>query len=166
MIDITLAQQPVDLDGFETTNNIKPCLFLGFVIKNEYDNRRFKIHSKYKPRKFLHIINEQDFIPLYGIILTPSCIIKKILDIMINQEKLYNISLPVYENVLSQFSLTCVDCYSYFTTHLYPVNIDLLKNVTTDDLREDSKIFQHILSLDDNSFDFQQFGDLKIFLLT
>ena len=51
MIDITLIDEPVNLKEYKVENVNGPTLFLGFVIKNEYDNIRLSISEKYNPKK-------------------------------------------------------------------------------------------------------------------
>ena len=49
MIDITLVDKPVNIENYQPFDRNRPCLFLGFAIKNEYDNQRLKIflYKKY-----------------------------------------------------------------------------------------------------------------------
>ena len=94
MIDIEYTSKQVDTTSF-TDNPPRPVLFLGFVIKNEYDNLRIKLNEKYNPKKFIIFINDgkgtpSGMIPLYGIALTPNDNIKKLIH-----------SLPVNIPVLS-----------------------------------------------------------------
>ena len=73
MIDITLTECAVNTKEFKAFDQKLPTLFLGFAIKNEYDNQRLEICEKYKPKKRLFIFekNKKDpeefsVLPLYG----------------------------------------------------------------------------------------------------
>ena len=70
MIDVSLVEEPVSTDNFSYQIPLVPSVFLGFILKNEYDNKRLHINEKYKPKKFIKIykINgEMKMLPLYGI---------------------------------------------------------------------------------------------------
>ena len=52
MIDVSLVEAPVSIDEFIYETPIKPSIFLGFILKNEYDNKRLHINDKFNPKKF------------------------------------------------------------------------------------------------------------------
>lgn len=167
MINFNLADNPVNCDKFDVELPLRPSLFLGFILKNEYDNQRLEINEKYKPRKFLRICEENkklDVVPLYGLCLELNEEGKKITKILTRQEKI-NMNLVIYENILSQFNLTCDDCYGYFRKGLYPIDFNKFRYLTDNEASKDKKILQHMLSLDDNKFDFQKFGSIISLLL-
>ena len=45
MIDVSLVDVPVSMDDFSYETPLQPSIFLGFIIKNEYDNKRLKINE-------------------------------------------------------------------------------------------------------------------------
>ena len=75
-------------------------------------------------------------------------------------------NLAIYKNLLSQFGFDCKETYSFFSPGTYPVDFNNLKSVCTDEFNTDKKIFQHLLNLDENIFEFQKFSSLKLFILT
>lgn len=174
MIDFSLVNEEVDIDKFDPVDNL-PCLFLGFAIRNEYDNKRIVLNPIYKPKNVLHPILVSpsspkgkpvlSVLPLKGIILTPNDSIKKLTALIISQEKM-GITLQTYQNILSQFNFTCGETYSFFHPGLYPIDYTNLKTVATDPFNADKKIFQHLLGLDEKTFEFQRFSALKLFILT
>ena len=170
MIDIEYTSKQVDTTSF-TDNPPRPVLFLGFVIKNEYDNLRIKLNEKYNPKKFIIFINDgkgtpSGMIPLYGIALTPNDNIKKLMQTLHSQEEQGVMNLEVYEKLISQFDLQCKETYGYFQQGVYPIDFTNLKSVCDDTFNSDKKIFQHLLDLDEKVFDFQRFASLKLFILT
>jgi hypothetical protein len=46
MVNITLVEEPVNIDKFTEFGEKLPTLFLGFAIKNEYDHQRLEIKKK------------------------------------------------------------------------------------------------------------------------
>ena len=170
MIDIEHTFKPVDVTSF-TDNPIRPVLFLGFVMKNEYDNLRIKLNEKYNPKKFITFITDSKgvptgMIPFYGITLTPNNNIKKLMQTLKSQEKQGLMNLVVYENLISQFNLQCKETYGYYQQGVYPIDFTNLKSICDDTFNSDKKIFQHLLDIDEKVFDFQRFASLKLFILT
>jgi len=167
MISIDLVSEPVDTKEFHLTYTKGKCnfaLFLGFVIKNEYDNRRLKISERYTPVRLLHTIEKDILIPLYGTFLTPNKNIKQLYTVIEDQQQ-NTLNLLTYKNILSQFNLTCDNTYSWFNKCMFPIDFNNLKSVCDDEFNTDKKIFQHILNIDENHFDFQTFASLKLFIL-
>lgn len=169
MIDIKFIEQDVSISSFTLLDNSSyPILFLGFIIRNEYDNLRIKLNEKYVPISLIHRIKtpENDRgVCLKGIILKPNNTIKQLFTALQSQENLM-MNIVTYENLLSQYSLACKETYSHFTKGLYPIDFNNLKSVCDNDFNTDKKIFQHLLNLDEKSFDFQKFSSLKLFILT
>jgi hypothetical protein len=170
MISIDLVDVPVNVQEFKSfSKENEYILFLGFFIKNEYDNRRLKINYKFNPQKFLYqgsIQTPETLIPLYGVILNPNINIQKLFKTIESQEKI-GITLPLYKNILAQHNLTCDDTYGYFNSdiQLYPIDFLNLKMVCNDIFNIDKKIFQHLLDIEENHFDFQKFASLKLLIL-
>jgi hypothetical protein len=168
MIDIDLVNEQVNLnDWIILPDNLYPVLFLGFIIENEYDNVRIQINQKYNPVSFIHKLknNVKLGTGLKGVILKPNDNVKKLMHLVREQEK-SNLNLVTYENLLNQFNFGCKETYKYFCSGMYPIDFNNLKSVCVDDFNMDKKIFQHLLNLDDKSFDFQKFSSLKLFILT
>jgi len=161
MIDIELTVKPVEIDDYKALDrNCFPILFLGFIIKNEYDNKRIILNKTFNPVKILH--KQKAF---KGIILTANSNVASLINTIRKQEKIH-ITLPLYENILTQYGFTCRETYGSFSENIYPIDFDNLKKVSDDTFNTDKKIFQHLLCLDEKVFDFQKFAALKLFILT
>jgi hypothetical protein len=168
MIDIDLVNLQVNLkDWIMLPDNCYPVLFLGFIIENEYDNVRIQLNKKYTPVNIIHKLKNDVKLGmgLKGVILKPNDNVKKLMSLIKEQEK-NKINLVTYENLLNQFNFECKDTYKYFCAGMYPLDFNNLKSVCIDDFNTDKKIFQHLLNLDEKSFDFQKFSSLKLFILT
>ena len=71
MIDIALVEEPVDIKKYKLVHINKPTAFLGFIIRNQYDDKRLSIDKKYNPLKFSIGYRHKDdinILPLYGIL--------------------------------------------------------------------------------------------------
>tara|TARA_R110002020_G_scaffold284342_2_gene499956 strand:- start:1997 stop:2506 length:510 start_codon:yes stop_codon:yes gene_type:complete len=168
MIDVALIDTPVNCDDFENIIPREPCVFIGFILKNEYDNQRLKINEKFIPRKFLKVFKTDkklEIAPLYGVCLELNETGQKLRKLIKKQEVVKNINLVVYENILSQFELTCHDCYGYFKNGIYPIDFNKFRYLTDDKISEDKKILQHMLNLNESKFDFQKFGSIISLLI-
>ena len=169
MIDIKFVEQDVNVANYTLLDNSSyPILFLGFIIKNEYDNLRICINEKYSPINLIHRIKASENgigICMKGICLTPNNTIKQLLSALKSQETLV-MNVAVYENLLNQYGLACKETYSLFSKGVYPIDFNNLKSVCDNEFNLDKKIFQHMLNLDEKSFDFQKFSSLKLFVLT
>jgi hypothetical protein len=167
MIDIEQINKPVDIKDFISLSSTDcPALFLGYVIKNQYDNLRINLNEKYKPMNLIHLTKDKKEVSFFkGIKLQPNNNIKGLFNIIKKQENL-TMNLVIYENILSQFNLACKETYAYFTPGVYPIDFNNLKSVCDDSFNTDKKIFQHLLMIDEKVFDFQKFSSLKLFILT
>ena len=105
-------------------------------------------------------------LPLKGVLLKPNASMVKVINAIVNQEKTGNIGLVTYENLISQYNLSCKNTYKHFQKGVYPIDFNNLKSICNDSFNEDKKIFQHLLNLKEDVFDFQKFASLKLFILS
>ena len=172
MIDIALTDIPVNTKEFEEFDQKLPILFLGFAIKNEYDNQRLHICEKYNPKKSIFVFEKQNIdgyqysvLPLYGIFLELNSQGKNISKTLLAEELSGNMNINRYEKILSEFNVSCNDSYSYLNRRIYPIDFIHFKEITDNSLKYDNKILQHLLSIDEHKFDFQKFGSFKLLIL-
>lgn len=171
MIDIALVEQPVDTSSFTMFSGDRPCLFLGFAVKNEYDNQRLHISEEFKPKKQLYAFKKEDngkvqysMIPLYGLFLELSESGMAIAKTLISQDK-NQMHLNLYEDILGEYNFSCNDSYSYLNKGIYPFDFKHFTELTDNEIANDGKILQHMLTIDENKFDFQKFGAFKLLIL-
>ena len=142
-INISLVESPVDITKFTEFQSELPTLFLGFAIKNEYDNQRLQINEKYNPSKQLFLFEKKkddyNLLPLYGIFFKLNESGKKLASILLGED---------LENKLS-----------------FPIDFKHLNSLSNDELAKDPKILQHLLCIDENKFDFHKFGAFKLLIL-
>jgi len=169
MIDISLSEQPVDLSKFEVFEEKIPCLFLGYAIKNEYDNQRLHINKKHSPKRYTYVFTKKDdtmgILPLYGLFLQLNQTGLQLIKILNSQESKGNLNINLYSTIISGFGLSCNDSYSYLNKKIYPFDLQHFKNLTTSELKTNNKIFQDLIDISEEDFDFQKFGSLKLLIL-
>tara|TARA_R100000278_G_C5418714_1_gene145791 strand:- start:147 stop:665 length:519 start_codon:yes stop_codon:yes gene_type:complete len=168
-IDITLATVDCNLSDFSEFKTKLPTLFLGFVIKNEYDNQRLTLSEKYSPSKQLFLFERPDktcsLLPLYGIFLNLNDIGVKLSSVLLQQDLEGKMDLKNYQKLLYEYRVSCNDYYSYLNKRVYPIDFNCLDKITNDEISKDKKILQHLLCLDENKFDFHKFGAFKLLIL-
>lgn len=170
MIDIKLVEEPVDVDKFSFLEEDIPTLFLGFAIKNEYDHQRLAINEEFTPKKVLFTFKDPEgdykVIPLYGIFLSLNKVGRKLANTLEKQSKDKKLEIKMYEKILEQYNLTCKDSYSYLNKQIFPIDFKEFSKLTDNPITNDKKILQHLLKLDEDEFNFQQFGSFKLLILT
>lgn len=172
MIDINLADEEVNLSEYKPFNEKLPTLFLGFAIKNEYDNRRLKINESYRPIKTMFLFERRNMepdsfniLPLYGLFLNLNKKGKKLAATLLSQDLNHIMGYRQYETILEEFDITCHNSYSYLNKRIYPIDFKHLDKISSDSIVQDKKILQHLLELDEHEFDFQKFGSFKLLIL-
>tara|TARA_R110002153_G_scaffold23408_2_gene75959 strand:- start:795 stop:1325 length:531 start_codon:yes stop_codon:yes gene_type:complete len=175
MINIALTDQPVNTDSFNAYDQKLPTLFLGFAIKNEYDNQRLEICEEYNPKRVLFVFenkagvskkdNEFSVLPLYGLFIDLNHHGENLAKTLLSTDLTDKLDINQYEKILSEFNFSCNDSYSYFNKRIYPIDFTHFKELTDNSLKEDTKILQHLLNLDEHKFDFQKFGSFKLLIL-
>jgi|TARA_E500000318_G_C3491945_1_gene184756 hypothetical protein len=169
MIDISLIEEPVNLNDYKSYDEGMPKLFLGYVIKNEYDNQRLQLNDKLNPKKRSYVYKDKlglNVLPLYGLFFNLNETGISISNALVRQKNADNINLVVYENILEQYDFSCNDCYGYFDKNIFPVDFKYFDKLTDDNIALDKKILQKLLSLNENKFDFQKFGSIITLILT
>ena len=175
MINIALTDQPVNTDRYNAYDEKLPTLFLGFAIKNEYDNQRLEICEKYNPKRLLFVFEnnenssnsteEYNVLPLYGLFMDLNQQGENLAKTLLSTDLTGKLDINQYEKILSEFNFSCNGSYSYFNKRIYPIDFTHFKELTDNSLKEDTKILQHLLNLDEHKFDFQKFGSFKLLIL-
>lgn len=134
MIDEDLLNRPISTNKYKIYDiDCLPKLHLGFVIKNKFDETRVKIKSKYKPQYIAHFTKSSKLEPvyMYGIEINPKLKFKSLLEII--NEKMYLENFVNYDKfkqtyriMLSEYGLSCHNCYGYLSDGIYPIDIEHL----------------------------------------
>lgn len=179
MIDISLIDCPVDVVEYtEVFPHDLPCLFLGLIIKNEYDNQRLKLNKEFNPQKRLLVFKKlKDFssteekyeiMPLYGLFLPLNELGTSLCKTLRDQDNIKSINKGSYELILNEFNVTCNDSFLHLNKKIYPVDLKYFKTLTNyyaDKEKEINILYGHLLCLEKEKFDFQQFGSFKLLIL-
>lgn len=170
--NISLIDQSVDTSKFTEFKTVLPTLFLGFAIKNEYDNQRLKINEDYEPTKQLFLFEREEgefsLLPLYGIFLNLNELGRKLASAILTSDlnnKDNRLPIKTYEKILYEYKVSCFDSYSYLNKRIYPLDFKHLETLSDDYPAKDKKILQHLLNLEEDKFDFHKFGALKLLIL-
>ena len=170
MLDTNLVNKVVDLKDYRVARPDElPCLFLGFLINNEYDNQRLKLNEEYNPIKMQYAYESEGrwlLCGLYGLFLPLNKLGKEIHKRLLEQGKQQGMDLETYKDFISKYNLSCDNCEYVFNKRVFPVDFKHFKKLTDNEIVEDKKILQHLLSMDENEFAFEQFGAFKVIMLS
>jgi len=167
-INVDLATEPLTpVDCNQIADKNYPFCLLGFQLKNAYDQSRLKFKKHYRILDYVHFLPDSSATPSFfrGIAFKPTQAVNS----LFKQLEAFNVSLaelPVrkYEHVLSEYRLTCKDCYGALQKGVYPVDGECI-----------SLLSQSPIDLNDlysNAFDtdsvplFQSCGYFTIYILS
>lgn len=163
LVDVDLVNEPVDLSDFELIKgNQYPLALCGFILKNKYDQDRLKIRSIYKPKKYIHFLDNSTTPKIfYGIPikLIDSNILSKFNSFEVS---ITNLVREDYSEFLSSLGLSCSECFGELYKGVYPVDNACISKLT----KQFSSIEDLYSTLEHNSPPFQSFGYFTIFILT
>ena len=137
-VQLSLTTEPVAVkDYVDYSPNALPRVVLGFKIKNKFDESRTIIKSKYRPKRILHFrwTSQLEPVFLHGVELTCKPRFASLLTSLksnriIWESDTYNDCLSNYRATLSDYGLSCDDCFSYFSDGMYPVDVKHLNNIS------------------------------------
>ena len=168
LIDVDLEQEPLDIKNFlKISLSDYPYCLIGFQLKSLYDQKRISLKLKYKAQDYIHILPEAKLTPSFfrGIRLS----LKPSFLPLVERLRQLNTSLTnsvkelTYKNILSEYNLSCDDCYAFLRKGVYPVDGKHLQliadtDLTLDELYEDAFNTKQVPV-------FQSYSSFTIFLL-
>ena len=127
-----MIDQPVSTQRYTIYDiNVLPKVVLCISVKNQYDENRLSIKSKYKPKYISHFQTVNDILQpsyYYGIELD---IKDEYLSMIGNVSK--DGHLQEYTKLLSLYNLTCDTCYGYYNDSTWPIDLCHLQQITVRD---------------------------------
>lgn len=173
MIDTNLVNAAVsDYNQYRSAQPGElPALFLGFVMTNEYDNRRLKLNEKYNPVKLMYLHEDIDksimgVMLLYGLLLPLNELGSEMHKKLLERDNDKGMDTDAYKDIIGQYNLSCNNSSYCLRKRIYPVDFKYFKKLTDDEIIEDEKILQHLLGIDDNKYAVEEFGAFKVVILT
>jgi hypothetical protein len=146
-VGLDLIEQPVTIKKYKIYDiRSLPKIILGLRIKNKFDEKRLTIKRKYKPELISHFKTDSQLEPVYlhGIEIIPKAKYTSLLQILtkhiicdstIHRE----VNIKTYNDILSEFGLTCDTNYNYLSDGIYPIDIQHLDNISENDMSEEIK---------------------------
>ncbi len=132
LLNTDLIDLPVTTKDYHIYDVDKlPVVFLGIRVKNKFDENRIQIKNKYNPRLVTHFkLGYKDLEPtyLYGVQVNVKAEYKQLID-QLNYTHL-PLSREDYSDMLSEYNLTCNDCYIYLCDGIYPLDIKHLDTIS------------------------------------
>ena len=136
-VDVTEKTVPVEYENFKLiTANKYPLCFLGFEIKNLFDQKYLTINKKFKPKDIIHFTKLPSVTPVFlrGTVFTPnSKLISLIEDLTEYRETNFKaITKNSYIRYIQKYKLKCDHTLGCLQDGTYPIDSEYLSDVTKD----------------------------------
>jgi hypothetical protein len=109
-------------EQYNTINT--PKVFIGCIIRSEYDEKRIKIKDNLYPVRVIH--NNYN---LYGLLFDPKPEIQNVINVI---EKYNDIDLYTYNKILKENNFSCNDNFKFLEKDLYPLDFSNVYNYIND----------------------------------
>lgn len=169
LLDINLAEEPLDIDSFSYLSDTDyPVCLVGFQLKNLYDQKRLILNKKYSPVDIIHLIPGETVLPTFfrGIKfkLNPkyNYFIKKLESL--GTLRTNKINIDYYKELLREHNLTCENCFAYLRKGIYPIDGEYLGDLSTSSLSLKT-LYESALEKS-IGFEFQSIGYFVIYVLS
>jgi len=169
MLDINLAEEPLDIDSFSyLSDSDYPLCLLGFQLKNLYDQKRLIIKKEYSPVDVIHFVPGETVMPKFfrGIKINFNkkfdYLVKKIeaLGLQANSE----INKEHYVSILNEYNLSCNNCFAYLRKGIYPIDSEHLNSFTNLKISQTNLYTNYLEKIETNNF--QALGYFVIYILS
>jgi len=169
LLDIELAEQPLDIDSFSyLCDEDYPFVLLGFQLKNLYDQKRLIIKKEYSPIDVIHLVPGETIMPKFfrGIKLNLNSryeyFLRKIESL--NLQKGEHVNKDFYCEILKEHNLSCNNCYAYLKKGIYPIDSENLEKITNTKITQ-TDLYLNVLDTDVVN-GFQSLGYFVIYVLS
>jgi len=169
MLDINLAEEPLDIDSFSyLSDSDYPLCVLGFQLKNLYDQKRLVIKQEYNPVDVIHFVPGETAMPKFfrGIKINYNSkmdyLIKKIE--ALGSDNNSEINKNHYTQILNEHKLSCNNCFAFLRKGVYPIDSEHLQIFANTKLTQ-TELYSTVLEKTDAS-DFQSLGYFVIYILS
>jgi len=135
LIDVENTTEPLELEKFTLlAKDEYPCCIIGFQLKNSYDQERIQIKAKYQANDVLHFLPTAKITPVCfrGIKLKLKARFKGLVSSLskLNTSLNEDINLDKYKKIISDYNLTCEECYLYLRRGVYPIDGKCLSQIS------------------------------------
>ena len=163
ILNFNQTEKPAEFEKFQQINY--PTFFFGFIIRNEYDQKRLKIKDEFNPKYIFHRHgkNNNEMMFLYG--LTEN-VCSEIIPYTYPLKENSNLNKEQYEAVLNQLDVQCTDCYLFLSKNLYPINSFFAHRFFNTKKFRDLRYFSDMLNRDPSLASYHTISSFHLFLLT
>lgn len=114
ILDCELVNQEVEKTYNTLSSDQYPCLFLGYIIKNRYDERRYSICESLNPIRFSYPTSSK--LNFYGVVSNRQN------NFLSELQAKQPLNLNDYSSFCVEQDMSCYSCFLYFFPYLYPVD--------------------------------------------
>ena len=146
-VGLELVDQPVTIKKYKIYDiQSLPKIILGLRVKNRFDESRISIKRKYKPALISHFKTDKQLEPvfLYGIELSVNDKYSPLLEIVskhtvCDPTVIQSVNVKTYNNILSEFGLSCDTNFNDLCDGVYPIDIRHLSSISKTDMSQEIK---------------------------
>lgn len=161
-----LADQSVVHERYKPAPiNTLPCIVMGFVMKNRYDEQRLKIKKILAPVNLEHEYKSSDGVDkiyIHGIKLEPLPSVNHLCE-AINRAR--PITPHSYKNILKYNRLSCDNCVQHLRDGVYPIDVNCLPLMSRNRFKSDYLYLRSLLEHDETLPWFSSWSEFNIFML-
>jgi len=162
---LTLADQPIDTSKYTSYDPCQlPKLIMGFMIKNKYDEHRFRLKSIAKPKNIMHLVGDDNMLTpvfFHGVELSPRRQVSHLCSII---QQAMPITTESYKNILQYNRLSCDNCARYLRDGVYPIDMSCVSTLSTNKYNNDFLYLRSLLDSDESLPWFSNWNDFNIFM--
>lgn len=134
-----------------------PLLLLGFVIHNEYDERRLSIKRMLRPMNIC-----QDGTNIHGIELNPKKSVHHLCETISRAQPITHES---YKNILKYNRLSCDNCSQHLRNGVYPIDISCVSTLSNNKYSSNYMSLRAMLDTSDDLPWFSNWTEFNIFMI-
>lgn len=163
ILNFSQTEKPAEFEKFKEIDY--PSFFFGFIVRNEYDQKRLKINDSFSPKYIFHRYgkNMNEMMFLYGL---TAKVNDEILPCIYPLRENPNLNKEQYEACLNQLDVECNDCYLFLSKNLYPINSFYAHRFFNSKEFKHLNNFSEMLERDPNLAPYHTISSFHLFLLT
>ena len=168
LVDAETTTEPLALEQFSFIDKDSyPYSLIGFLLKNSYDQERIKVKAKYKACDVIHVLptSSATVTCFRGVKLKHKQRFNSLITALNKYNTSLNTKVPIeeYKKLLSEYGLTCDECYLYLKKGIYPIDGKWLQDFS-DYKYTIEELYADAFNVKDIPY-FQSFSSFTIFIL-
>lgn len=164
-LDPSLSVEPIDQKLMHWhADNHYPLVCAGVFVRSKYDQMRLSFNKPYEGTDIFHAVYENGNVNAVCLKALPLKVEKTYTPLIEQLTAQPRLELTQYKNLISEFNLTCDDCYGFFGPTIFPIDIKHIDIITKKKFSA-KELYEKVLNTN-NSNSWQSYAGFTIFILT